>query len=649
MKIINTIITTLFLLSAWVSAKQVPIEAFSAGLDYSQVKISPSGKYISFVSQQDGKNVLVLFSLEKNELLHMVRFPGNAQVGDHSWVNNERIVMAKEYLRGWTDHPLYYGELFAVNADGSKAKYLVGYRGGEQQLGTRVKKKKALMGTSYILDPLIHDEDNFLILTLPWNNSNEPHTVVYKVNVKTGKRKRVTRSPTKMAGFLTDKEGNVRIAVSTEDSINQRIHTRAVGERKWQEFELKADFSDINLVSFDKTGKKVYITASKSGEAAGVFLMDLETHEVSKIFQDSEVSPKDVWVDPASREFYAIEIEPGFPTYAFVDAQSKISKRLKSLLASLPGEQVQLVSSSENGEQTIIKASSDVNPGTYFLYNSKANQLRKLFSSRSQIDPKQMSTTQPISFKSRDGLQIHGYLTLPLNKEPRNLPLVVMPHGGPHGPRDWWGFDPDAQLLASRGIAVLKVNFRGSGGYGRTFEHAGHQKWGSVIQHDIIDGTKYVIERGYADPKNMCIMGASFGGYSALQSSIIEPDMFKCAIGVVGVYDLPLMFEEGDVAARSSGQRYLTQVLGTDEAKLKAYSPSYNIDKLKAPVLIVHGGDDERAPIEQAEALIDALKKAKHPYEYMLLENEGHGFYKPAHRTKYYKRVLAFLDEHLML
>ena len=158
-----------------------------------------------------------------------------------------------------------------------------------------------------------------------------------------------------------------------------------------------------------------------------------------------------------------------------------------------------------------------------------------------------------------------------------------------------------------------------------------------------------MIEEGYVNADNMCIMGASFGGYSALQSAIIEPDMFKCAIGVVGVYDLPLMFEEGDIPERDIGQRYLTKVLGTDKDQLIAFSPSYNIDKLKAPVLIVHGGEDDRAPIEQAESLIKALEQANHPYVYELLEDEGHGFYKPEHREKYYRQVLSFLDEHLNL
>ena len=222
-----------------------------------------------------------------------------------------------------------------------------------------------------------------------------------------------------------------------------------------------------------------------------------------------------------------------------------------------------------------------------------------------------------------------------------------MPHGGPHGVRDTVHYDSTSQMLANNGLAVLKVNFRGSGGYGENFERAGHRKWGAEVQFDIIDGVKHLIDTGIADQGNICIMGASFGGYSALQSSIIEPDMFKCAIGVVGVYDLPLMFEEGDIQRRRAGTEYLHAVLGNDEKELKAFSPVHNIDKLKAPVLVVHGKEDERAPIEHAEHLIAAMEKHEHPYEYMEFKDEGHGFYNQEHRTKYYQKVLTFLNKHL--
>ncbi|MBB1507128.1 S9 family peptidase [Pseudoalteromonas sp. SG41-1] len=625
------------------------VDDFSRSSEYSQVKISPNGSYLAVIMQPEGKKVLVILDAKKFTIHHAINFESNAQVGAYHWVRDDRVVVAKEYLRGWQDHPEYYGELYGVNADGSKAKYLVGYL-GEMQTGSRIKKATPLYGTSYLLDPLIHDEDKMLIVTYPWTSSSEPHTVVYEVDIFSGKRRKVTRSPSRMANFLTDHEGNVRVAVSSDDYIKPTIHIREKSGGDWQALNLAGlTYSDVELHAFDSSGDAVYITASISGEAQGLYKLNLKTRAIDLIHKEEKVSPKQIWVDEASKELFAIETELGYPTYAFVDGQSDKSMRLKSLISALPGEQVQLVSSTEDGDTNIIYASNDRNPGQYYLFDAKSNNLRFLFASRSWIDAEQMAQTKPVSYTSRDGLTIYGYLTVPNNTIEKNLPLVVMPHGGPHGPRDWWGFDPDAQLLASRGLAVLKVNFRGSGGFGRNFEHAGHRKWGAEIQFDIIDGVKYLVEQGTVNKNNICIMGASFGGYSALQSAILEPDMFKCAIGVVGVYDLPLMFKEGDVAERDSGQRYLQNVLGTDEAQLKAFSPSYNIDKLKAPVLIVHGGEDQRAPIEQAESLIAALKKAKHPYIYELLEDEGHGFYKQEHRTRYYQKVLTFLDQHLTM
>jgi len=624
----------------------VPIESFSKDIEFAGVKISPDGKYLAVITRPEGKNVLMVLSTDTFKVSHAIRFPNDAQVGNYYWVNNERIVLAKEYIKGWKDHPEFHGELFGVNADGSRGKYLVGYQ-GEMQTGTRIKKATPILGTSYVLDPLIHDRRKMLILTYPWSASNEPHTIVYEVDIYSGKRKRVTRSPSRMAGFLTDHDGNVRVAVSNDDYINQKIYTREKSGGEWQQLDLgELKYTDISLHAFDSTGASVYVTASENGEAKGLYKLNLESKKFELLHKEPQVSPKKVWVDEVSKELFAIENELGYPAYSFINNSHK-SVRLKALIQSLQGQQVQLVSSTEDGEKSIIFASSDTNPGSYYLYDAKKNSLRFLFATKSWIKPSEMAITKPVNYKARDGLTIYGYLTIPNNTDEKNLPLVVMPHGGPHGPRDWWGYESEAQLLASRGIAVLKVNFRGSGGFGRNFEHAGHKKWGAEIQYDIIDGVKYLIEQGTVNKDNICIMGASFGGYSALQSAILEPDMFQCAIGVVGVYDLPLMFEEGDISERDRGQRYLKSALGTDEALLKRFSPSYNIDKLKAPVLIVHGGQDERAPIEQAESLVAALKKENHPYIYELLEDEGHGFYKAEHRTRYYKQVLNFLDEHM--
>ena len=627
---------------------EIPLEHFSKDATYSQVKISPNGEYIAFISKVDGKNNLYVLELSSSKIISGISFNGDEQVGRYEWVNKQRLVAEKQYIQGWASIPTSYGELVGRNADGKRQRYLVGYNG--EITGSAIRKATPLQGTSHILDPLVHDDDHMLIVTKPWTNVKEPRTIVYKVNVNNGHRKRVAGSPTKMGRFLTDHQGFVRAVVSTEDFINQSIHIRDKKNRQWRQLMLRnMSLTDITPWSFDQSGQHMLIAASKQGEPKGIYKVNLASGDVRKVFDDKVVSPSNVWLDPISKEVYAIELDDGYPSYSFLDPGSINSKTLKSLLLSIPNTQVHLVSKTKDGNQMIVYAWSDTEPGQYYLYDKKAKALKFLFASRRWIESEKMSGTKPISFPARDGQLIHGYLTLPRGKKAEKLPLVVLPHGGPYYVRDYWGFDPEVQLLASRGIAVLQVNFRGSSGYGLNFAHAGHREWGEGIQHDIIDGVKYVIEQGYINKDNMCIMGASFGGYSALQSAIIEPNMFKCAIGVMGVYDLPLLFETGDIAGISRGQNYLTKILGTDKTQLKAFSPTYNIEKLKAPVLVVHGGVDQRAPIEQAEALLEALKQADHPHQYVLLETEGHGFYKAEHRALYYKHVLAFLDKHLEL
>jgi dipeptidyl aminopeptidase/acylaminoacyl peptidase len=258
-----------------------------------------------------------------------------------------------------------------------------------------------------------------------------------------------------------------------------------------------------------------------------------------------------------------------------------------------------------------------------------------------------MASAKPFKMVARDGVELHGYLTIPKGSDGKNLPLIVHPHGGPHGPRDFWTFTPDAQVLASRGYAVLQINFRGSGGYGREFLYSGYGEWGATMQDDVTDATLWAIEQGHADAKRICIYGASYGGYAALMGVVKEPDLYQCAIGFVGVYSLPMMFEKGDIPDSRFGQNYLKEALGEDINSLKSRSPAYNVDKIKADVMLVHGGKDERVPIEQAEFLMAQFDKIGKPYEWFVKKREGHGFYKPENRLELYQKQLAFFDKHI--
>jgi dipeptidyl aminopeptidase/acylaminoacyl peptidase len=224
---------------------------------------------------------------------------------------------------------------------------------------------------------------------------------------------------------------------------------------------------------------------------------------------------------------------------------------------------------------------------------------------------------------------------------------VVLPHGGPHGIRDYWGFDWEVQLLANRGYGVLQVNYRGSAGFGLDFEQSGHGKWGTMMQDDLTDATKALIESGVADGNRVCIYGHSYGGFAALMGAVREPELYRCAIGSMGVYDLPLMFEKGDIADRASGLAYLRQALGEDEIDLKNRSPAFNADKIKANILLIHGARDKRAPIEQAESMQAALMKAGVSFEWLEIGDEAHGYYDEANRLAVYNKVLGFLEANI--
>jgi dipeptidyl aminopeptidase/acylaminoacyl peptidase len=223
----------------------------------------------------------------------------------------------------------------------------------------------------------------------------------------------------------------------------------------------------------------------------------------------------------------------------------------------------------------------------------------------------------------------------------------VFPHGGPHGVRDWWEFDPEVQLLASRGYAVLQVNFRGSGGYGMAFESAGHGEWGAKMLDDIADATRWAVEQKVAPADRICIYGASYGGFAALMGAAREPDLYRCAIGQAGVYDLQLMWESGDIPDMRGGRDYLERVLGTDAARLRAQSPVYNAQNIKAPVLLIHGKADERADYEQARRMKEALEQSQKKFEWLALGREGHGVYDEQTRREVYERILQFLDANL--
>ena len=337
---------------------------------------------------------------------------------------------------------------------------------------------------------------------------------------------------------------------------------------------------------------------------------------------------------------------PGNIEYHYIDKDEPFAKVHKKMTETFMGSDIVITSRTDDHKEMVVLVSSDKNPGDFYLFNNETNAASYLLSKKQWIDPARMSKRTPIEFLARDGKTIYGYLTLPKDRDGKS-PLVTYVHGGPYGPRDHWWYDSTPQMLANNGYAVLQVNYRGSGGYGLDYREAAYQKRSTLIQQDIIDGTKWALSQAEVEDEKVCIMGWSFGGYSALMSPLIEPDLFSCSIAAAGVYDAVAQEEGADYSRVDSVASRAAEVYGSDENLLKKESPLTYIDKLKIPIFIVHGGKDSRVPPEQAYLLKDALEERNMPYEWMFKSSEGHGFSNENNREEFFQRSLNFLKQHL--
>ncbi len=625
------------------TTKMPDIKDFAKDDQWQDVQISPGGEYLSAVTKVEGIKVIVMINAKTLKVMHSLKFSGFAQPGDYRWASNDRIVAEKELLKGWTDHPVSYGEYYSVGVKGGKAKYIFGYQTATQSMS------KNMWGE--LVAPMPDDNRFILVKGTRMSDSKDYLPKVYRVDLKNARKKVVAESPVSRGVFLTDQHHNLRFVTGYDKDNNHT--TWLYKDEKWLgTADLNIDNESFYPISIKGDTNQVYAYYTDNDKPTGLYLFDLDSGKKQKIFQHPRVSLTGYKVDKAG-EVYAVEYDDGYPNTKILNGNHPDAKALQSIMKDLPGNSISVLSETLDGNTKVVLAHNQFNAGDFLLYNGKTGQLDYLFSKRSWVNADIAANVVPFKFKARDGIDIAGYVTLPLGadtlKQAKNLPFVVNVHGGPHGIRDHMIYDPENQLYASRGIAVLQVNYRGSGGYGQKFLELGYKHWGDTIQYDIIDGIKALVSQGVADKNRLCMLGSSFGGYSALQSSIIAPDLFQCAVGVMGVYDLELMHAVGDIRRRATGRAYLDKVIGTDKKVLKANSPVHNLDKLKIPVLIVHGGNDKRVPVEHAELLKEGLEKQGVAHEWMLLDDEGHGFYKPEHRASVYKRTLKFLAQHLKL
>lgn len=606
------------------AARSVPIEDFFRDPAYSSVSLSPTGEYMTVSVPQGDRTVLAAFRIRDMKLVGRWDYGAGRHIDRVRWVNDQRFFMFVSLKLGSFDFRVGTPDVYASNVDGRRRADIPNG------------------GTYQIVDMLWDDPDHILV------QRSIDGAFLSRMNVWNGAVRTVETAPLRRGSFLVDHSGAVRYAIGSDDQ-NRTITLRREGE-DWVEL-MRAELGAGQMrlpFGFTPDNRQVYTSISRQGEPAGLYLVDPETETETLLVRNAHVDPSSsVLYSADGQEILAVRFDDGLPAYEFVNTDHPESRAYAGLINAFPNHAVLFNGISRDGRIILFTTYSDIDPGSVYLFDRQTGEARFLLAARDWIDPEQMSPMHPITVTARDGVVLHGYITIPRASEGRNLPMILHPHGGPHGVRDLWGFDPAVQFLASRGYAVLQINFRGSGGYGEAFQAKGFRNWGTSMIDDMTDAVLAMVERGIADRDRICSYGGSYGGYAALQAVVREPELYRCTIGYVGVFSLPLMFRDGDIPQTASGRNYLRRVLPSDPEEQRRQSPVYNVERIRIPVALVHGQRDQRVPMSQFRALKSALEAAGRPPELEIVErNEGHGFQDPKNNVRLYTQLIAFLDRH---
>jgi dipeptidyl aminopeptidase/acylaminoacyl peptidase len=627
-----------------------PLEDYLRPSAYSSAKISPNGKYLGIIVDRGEQDVLTVLKMSDLSISKVNVLPDEKSVANFSWVGDERLMFTATRKFGAFAAPFSTGEWFAVNADGTRPETLIDY-------GTRsgADRRKSVGNARFSMADALDEDENIVLMEAITPRSMEGvGTEMFQVNTFTGARKSLGRAPRENCGLTLDEKKEVRYALCTDskdasgqfDEVSELYRRDDAG--KWTLVnQSKSGGKDLRVLGTAKDGT-IYALQDDRKVPAAFGTVDRETGEFNKLFQDpvTEVSG---WVaSPTDEKVLALMTEAGAPRITLVEEEHPDTELYAQLAGAFPGQVVNFSSHTRDGQQIIVSVYSDRNPGELYLYDRGTGKARFLLKGRDWVDTSKSASIRSFSFKSRDGLLIHGYLTIPKGSSGKNLPLIVNPHGGPMGPRDNWRYNPELQMFASRGYATLQVNFRGSGGFGKAFQDMAYGNWATGIMNDIIDATKWAIQDGVADPERICIYGASFGGYSALMAPARDQELFKCAFGYVGMYDSQIQFKLSDTGDRGSGIRYLERAFGATRAEQDAMSPINHASKITIPVFMAAGARDARCPPEHTEKMFKALELAGNKPEGMIIgPGEGHGFYDMKNKVDLYTQMLSFFGRHI--
>lgn len=600
--------------------KEISVEDFMKNPGNAGYHLSPDGNYITYKSAWENRSNVFVKKMNDDSEPVRVSSSMDRDIGGSFW-KDDNLLYVKDKDGDENFH------IYSTTFNGNEEKDLTPYP------NVTVELLSDLQG--------VKDE---ILITM--NKEDAKVFDVYKLNVKTGVTTHVAKNPGNISSWLADHDGNVRMAV-TSDGVEGTILYRDSEKDEFKPFiEMKAG-DEVMPLAFSKDNKHIFATSNKGRDKVEVVKYDLEGKE-EVIMSNSEVDVAGVlYSSEKDKVLYGGYVTDKIHYQFFDEDFEKLFRKIQSKLG-VPESDLGINDYNKEMTKFIVNVSSDTVYGKYYYYDSTTDELKELATLSPWLKQDELAEMHPISYKSRDGLTINGYLTLPKNKEAKNLPLIVNPHGGPWA-RDMWGFNPEVQLLANRGYAVLQMNFRSSAGYGKEFLEAGNKQWGLKIQDDITDGVQWAIDQGIADPKRIGIYGASFGGYATLAGITYTPDLYAAAVDYVGVSNIFTLLNTIPPYWETMREMLYERVGHPEKDKelLTAASPVFHVDKIKTPLFVAQGANDPRVNKAESDQIVEALRARGVDVEYMLKDNEGHGFHNEENRIEFYTAMLKFLDSHL--
>ena len=638
----------------------IPELDFARHPSLTQPAISPDGEHIavSVHVTDKGENKYQLAVLHLPELSYTSRldFAEHYLPFGIMWVDNTRLVMSTGEETGFSEAPRSTGDVLAVDFDGKNKRVLYSDR-MRDSIGAQRNILKIPMGFGVISGRPEKANSHFYLTVYPvaegGGTEGQAHrTLFYDIDARSGAVNELASIGKDNYEFLVH-DGVVRYAWGEDNELKHHAYYRANAEQNWQELPEAVVGKSFEPQRISADGKQLYAIGNPGGGPDELAISNLDGSERKVLASNPRVSVNRVLWTPAPRVPYAAIADEGKPVITYL-ADNKYAAALKALNEKFSDHVLYFAGMSEDGNRALAFATSDRDPGTLALYDMQTSNLRPLYQTKPWLKAEQLAERRPFWFKASSGTELGGFLTLPPHRAPRNLPAILIAHGGPLGVSDGWTLaggweNTEAQFLATRGYAVVQVEYRGSGERGKNFEDSGKLQMGSGMMQDMLDGLKWTIDQGIVDKNRVCVYGASYGGYTAFFQPVYAPQgTFKCSVAIAGVSDIRVQANRSDTRSSRAGKNFLRQAWGMDDpAYIAANSAVDHVDKFNVPVLIIHGEDDRRVPLKNAEEMRDLLQKAGKPVEWMTRPKEGHGFFKEENNADRYKITEAFLAKYL--